>query len=450
MAKTKVKYICNKCGANHNSWAGRCIDCGEWNSLEQALETKQITSNAKNINGTKLAPADFNNFQNQTISKRFDVGIKDVNDVFGGGIVPGSVTLVAGQPGIGKSTIMLQIAEYISNAHKVMYISGEESAEQIYFRAKRVASNNTKLAIASSSNANNIATTILSGDYDVIVIDSIQTIAMDEIVGIPGSVSQVSNCAQLLTASGKNSNTAIVIVGHVTKEGNIAGPKVLEHLVDTVLNLEGDRYGGLRILRAIKNRYGNTNEASILEMAQSGLRVVDNPSLAMLSERQLSDGSIVLATLEGSRPLLVEVQALVNKTSYGYPKRASSGFDLNRLNLLIAMLEKRTKINLGDKDIYVNIVGGIKISEPAADLAVCLAIASADRGMQLKTDAVVFGEVGLSGEIRKVSFMEKRIAEAKKMGFKQIIGPNSGEPAVSGYMAMSDLRTTLNNVLKKG
>lgn len=450
MAKSKVKYVCNSCGESHSAWAGRCSACGEWNTIEQVLDIKPNNGSAlKSAEGTKLKALKVDSKQVVDTKPRYDVGLSDVNSVFGGGIVPGSVTLIAGQPGIGKSTIMLQLAEYISNSHNVLYVSAEESAEQISLRAARISKKVDNLNIAVSASANDIAATIGSSEYNVVIVDSIQTIATDEISGIPGSISQVNNSAQLLSLAAKQSNTALVLVGHVTKEGSIAGPKVLEHLVDTVLNLEGDRYGGLRVLRSIKNRFGATNEAAILEMAQDGLKIVDNPSAAMLSERQPSDGSIVLATLEGSRPLLVEVQALVNKTTYGYPKRAASGFDLNRLNLIIAMLEKRTKLNLGDKDIYVNIVGGIKISEPAADLAVCLAIASAAKGMQLKTDAVVFGEVGLSGEIRTVSFAEKRIAEAKKMGFKQIIGPKQ-KSSPKEYTEVKDLRNTLNSVLKKG
>ena len=252
----------------------------------------------------------------------------------------------------------------------------------------------------------------------------------------------------------KQSNTAVIIVGHVTKEGSIAGPKVLEHLVDVVLQLEGDRYGGFRVLRTVKNRFGSTNEAAILEMVEHGLQVVENPSAALLSERRMSDGSVVLATLEGTRPILVEVQALVNTTSYGYPKRAASGYDLNRLNLLVAMLERRTKLKLADKDIYINIVGGIKITEHAADLAVCMAIASASKGMQLSDDAVVFGEVGLSGEVRHVAWVEKRLQEAAKMGFKYCIGPKL--PATKNhhksltYTVATDIRTILNSALKKG
>jgi len=264
-----------------------------------------------------------------------------------------------------------------------------------------------------------------------------------------GSVSQITNSTQLLTMAAKQSDTAIILVGHVTKEGSIAGPKVLEHVVDVVLQLEGDRYGGFKILRAVKNRFGSTNEAGIFEMVDNGLQPVQNPSAALLAERQITDGSVVLATMEGSRPLLVEVQALVNKTSYGYPKRAASGVDLNRLNLLVAMLERRTKLNLSEMDIYVNIVGGMQIREPAADLAICMAIASATKGMQLKKNAAVFGEIGLSGEIRHVPQIEKRVAEAKKLGFETAIGPKTSGRKTAFLHGVSTVREALNTFLEK-
>jgi DNA repair protein RadA/Sms len=280
-------------------------------------------------------------------------------------------------------------------------------------------------------------------------VDSIQTVSVHVVGSAAGSVSQITNSTQLILSAAKQSNTAVVLVGHVTKEGAIAGPKVLEHVVDVVLQLEGDRYGGFKVLRATKNRFGPTSEAGIFEMAEEGLKPVENPSAALLAERQVSDGSVVLATVEGTRPLLVEVQALVNKTSYGYPKRAASGIDLNRVNLLVAMLERRTKLSLSDQDIYINIVGGMKITEPAADLAICMAIGSAAKGLQLKSHAVVFGEVGLSGEVRHVPHIEKRIAEAKKLGFEAAIGPmqrQGKKPAL--LQSVPDVRSALNQFLE--
>ena len=281
-------------------------------------------------------------------------------------------------------------------------------------------------------------------------MDSIQSVAVNEINSAAGNVSQITGSTQLISLAAKATDTALILVGHVTKEGSIAGPKVLEHMVDVVLNLEGDRYGGFKILRSAKNRYGSTNEAGIFEMTDKGLVGVANPSAALLAERQASDGSVVHATMEGSRPLLVEIQALVNPTSYGYPKRTASGIDLNRVNLLVAMLERRTKLKLADRDIYVNVVGGIRLSEPAADLAVCMAIASAAKGMQLKKNAVVFGEVGLSGEVRHVPFLDKRLSEAKKLGFDGAIGPRvlaGKKPA--GLSSVSDVRSALNTYLSK-
>jgi len=306
------------------------------------------------------------------------------------------------------------------------------------------------LQLAVSTIANDIASTISSGGYELVIVDSIQTVTVNEVASAAGNVSQITNSAQLLSAAAKSSNTALILVGHVTKEGSIAGPKILEHMVDVVLQLEGDRYGGFKILRGVKNRFGSTNEAGIFEMNDDGMRPVDNPSAALLAERQVSDGSIVHATMEGTRPILVEIQALVNPTSYGYPKRTASGIDLNRVNLLIAMLERRTKLKLADKDIYVNVVGGIRLSEPAADLAVCMAIASAAKAMQLKKNAVVFGEVGLSGEVRHVPFAEKRAAEAKKMGFETVIGPKvrTGKKPAS-LSEVGDIRSALNTFLEK-
>jgi DNA repair protein RadA/Sms len=381
---------------------------------------------------------------------RLTTGMAEVDDVFGGGIVAGSVNLIAGQPGIGKSTLLLQLAYAVAAKLPVLYISGEESAHQIGLRAERLGTLRSDLQLATSTSADDIAATIAGGEYKLVIVDSIQTVTCSAISSSAGTVSQITNATQLLTMAAKQSNTAIILVGHVTKEGSIAGPKVLEHVVDVVLQLEGDRYGGFKLLRAVKNRFGSTDEAGIFEMAEQGLKPVENPSAALLSERQISDGSIVLATVEGTRPLLVEVQALVNRTSYGYPKRAASGFDLNRLNLLVAMLERRTKLKLAEQDIYINIVGGMQIREPAADLAICLAIGSAAKGLQLKQNAVVFGEVGLSGEVRHVPHADKRLAEAKKLGFDGAIGPQAKTgKKLPGLHGVSDVRSALNKYLEK-
>jgi DNA repair protein RadA/Sms len=444
--KDSVQYVCSSCGASSSSFSGKCFSCGEWNTLQEQLSRSAQIGVKK---GHALTPQSVST----SLAKdhaRIQTGIAEVDTVLGGGIVAGSATLLAGQPGIGKSTLLLQLAYAVAGRHSVLYISGEESAHQIGLRAERLGVTHNKLQLATSTVADDIAKTIQESAYELVIVDSIQTIACQEVSSAPGSVSQITNSAQMLITAAKQSTTAVLFVGHVTKEGSIAGPKVLEHVVDVVLQLEGDRYGGFKVLRAVKNRYGSTSEAGIFEMQDKGLLPVDNPSAALLEERQVSDGSVVLATLEGTRPLLVEVQALVNKTSYGYPKRAASGLDLNRLNLLVAMLERRTKLSLADQDIYINIVGGLKIVEPAADLAVCMAIASASRGMQLKKNAVVFGEVGLSGEVRHVPFVEKRIAEAKKLGFDGCIGPviRSGKKPTS-YVGVKDVRTALNTFLEK-
>jgi len=447
MAKSLgVKYVCSNCGAVYNKWQGRCSTCGNWNTITEQIEVTTATAGSS---GKKLAPKSVSSALGVK-TPRLGSGMTEVDEVLGGGFVAGSVNLLAGQPGIGKSTLLLQIANEASKKHKVLYVSGEESEQQIAMRAERLQARNQELQLAVSTIANDIASTISGGNYDLVVVDSIQTVTVNEVASAAGNVSQITNSAQLLSAAAKSSNTALILVGHVTKEGSIAGPKVLEHMVDVVLQLEGDRYGGFKILRGVKNRFGSTNEAGIFEMTESGLAPVNNPSAALLAERQISDGSIVHATMEGSRPLLVEVQALVNPTSYGYPKRTASGIDLNRVNLLVAMLERRTKLKLSDKDIYVNIVGGIRLTEPAADLAVCMAIASAAKGMQLKKNAVVFGEIGLSGEVRHVPFLDKRLAEAKKLGFETAIGPAVRSGKKPGLLSpVSDIRSALNTFLEK-
>ncbi|MDB5184581.1 MAG: radA [Candidatus Saccharibacteria bacterium] len=449
MAKQQAtRYECTNCGAQTTNWSGRCPQCGEWNTMQEQLTTTAIAASV--VAGHILQPQSVDKSV-QADQPRLSSGIADVDNVLGGGIVAGSVNLIAGQPGIGKSTILLQIAYAVAARARVLYVSGEESSYQIGLRAERLGTIRPELQLATSSSADDIAATIASGSYDLVVVDSIQTVTVAAISSAAGTVTQITNSTQLLTAAAKQSNTAIILVGHVTKEGNIAGPKVLEHVVDVVLQLEGDRYGGFKMLRAVKNRFGSTNETGIFEMVEQGLQPVVNPSAALLAERQISDGSVVLATMEGTRPLLVEVQALVNKTSYGYPKRAASGFDLNRLNLLVAMLERRTKLSLAEYDIYINIVGGMQIREPAADLAVCLAIGSASKGLQLKQNAVVFGEIGLSGEVRHVPYAEKRLAEAKKLGFDGAIGPaqKSSSKKLAGLYGVTDVRSALNQYLEK-
>ena len=381
--------------------------------------------------------------------KRLPTGIADLDAVLGGGILPAGVMLLAGQPGIGKSTLLMQVAAHVAERSSVLYVSGEESASQVKLRATRLgATSGDDLQFVASTSADDIAATIRSGQYKLVIIDSIQTLSLEEIASAPGTVSQITNSSNVIIRAAKASGAAVILVGHVTKEGSIAGPKVLEHLVDVVLQFEGDRYGGFKVVRAVKNRYGSTSEAAIFEMNDKGLRVVENPSAALLAERQNADGSVVLATLEGNRPILVEIQALVNSTNFGYPKRTASGFDPNRLNLLIAVLEKRTKLNLSDKDIYVNVVGGLKLADRAADLAVAMAIASAAAGRKLDDGLVVFGEVGLGGEIRSAQGADKRLNEAKKLGFTQAIAPATSGKKNSFVKGVKDLRQALIGYLK--
>lgn len=425
MVKSKSLFVCQNCAASYSKWTGRCENCGEWNTLVEQVQSSGKSAVARGASsGRVLIPQTMRSISVDDSSARMPTGFPDLDAVLGGGILPGGVILMAGQPGIGKSTLLLQVTALIAKYTPVLYASGEESASQVKLRAERLGhSASEQLSFVASTSADDIAATIRSGAYKLIIIDSIQTLALDDITSAPGTVSQITNSSNVIIRAAKDTGAAVVLVGHVTKEGSIAGPKVLEHLVDVVLQFEGDRYGGFKVVRAVKNRFGSTSEAAIFEMYDQGLRVVDNPSAALLAERQNSDGSIVMATLEGTRPLLVEIQALVNPTNFGYPKRTASGFDLNRLNLLIAVLERRTKLQLSDKDIYINVVGGLRLSDPAADLAICMAIASAAAGKRLGDELVVFGEVGLGGEVRSVHGIDRRVAEAKKLGFKSAIAP---------------------------
>lgn len=446
----KSQFVCQNCGTVYSKWSGRCDNCGEWNTLTEQLVDAGKSNIAKaGSSGKALNVQSMSEISREETAPRMGTGMSDLDLVLGGGILPGAVVLIAGQPGIGKSTLLLQVSASVAKSAPVLYVSGEESAHQVKLRAERLgAQSSEQLSFAASTSANDIAASIKGGDYKLVIVDSIQTLALDELTSAPGTVSQITSSSNVLIRAAKEAGAAVILVGHVTKEGSIAGPKVLEHLVDVVLQFEGDRYGGFKVVRAIKNRFGSTNEAAIFEMYEEGLRLVENPSAALLAERQNADGSVVLATLEGTRPLLVEIQALVNPTSFGYPKRTASGFDLNRLNLLIAVLERRTKLNLSDKDIYINVVGGLKLNDQAADLAVCMAIASAAAGRRIDDGIVVFGEVGLGGEIRSVLATDKRVAEAKKLGFIQAIAPKTSTKNTF-IKPVSDLRTALIDYLQK-
>lgn len=443
-------YVCQQCGASYAKWVGQCANCGNWNSLvEQTSEVefgKKSTIEKGRASGKKLDFVKLSTVVPSDAKARLTTEFGELNTVLGGGILMGSVSLLAGQPGIGKSTILMQICAEVAKKHNVLYVSGEESAGQVKLRAERLGAKSDKLNFAASTSGNDIAKTIETGDFDLVIVDSIQTLAMDEIYSAPGTVSQVTNCGNLIIRAAKATDTAVIIVGHVTKDGTLAGPKVLEHLVDVVLNFEGDRYGGFKTVRAVKNRFGSTNEVAIFEMSQDGLQEVQNPSEALLAERTNTDGSVILATMEGNRPILVEIQALATQSNYGYPKRTASGFDINRLNLLIAVLERRTKLRLSDKDIFINVVGGMKLNDSAADLAICMAIASAVAGRKLGEEYVVFGEVGLGGEIRSAFRADQRIAEAKKLGFLHAIAPRTiKNPFV---IPAKDLRETLIRYVK--
>ncbi|MFZ1812310.1 MAG: DNA repair protein RadA [Candidatus Saccharimonadales bacterium] len=447
MVKSTTKYQCQNCAATYSKWSGRCENCGAWNSLvESAAEVVGKTAVSKSQG--KILEADrLDAVKIDAVSERYHTGFDDIDTVLGGGIMPGGVVLVAGEPGIGKSTLLLQIAASIARHENVLYATGEESAGQVKLRAARLGADaKANLSLVSTTSADDIAATIASAAYQLVIVDSIQTLAMNDIASAPGTVSQITNATNLIIQAAKRSHTAVMLVGHVTKEGSIAGPKVMEHLVDVVVQFEGDRYGGFKLVRAIKNRFGSTAELAIMEMNDRGLVPVDNPSASLLAERSLSDGSIILATMEGNRALLVEIQALVNPTSFGYPKRTASGFDLNRLNVLIAVLEKRTKLSLGDKDIFVNVVGGIKLRDPAADLAVAMAIASAAAGRAIDTETVVWGEVGLGGEIRSAPSALRRVAEAKKLGFTRALAPQT-KPADAFIASATDLRSALQKYL---
>lgn len=432
MAKVRSKavYVCQQCGGQSPQWKGRCPECGEWNSLVETIEREPSSNgNAGHSALASLIPPSepmplpkiaADNF------RRMSVPIGEFNRVLGGGIVPGSVVLISGDPGIGKSTLLLQVSAMISDTlGKVLYVSGEESAQQIKMRAARLGIISENLYILSETNLNHILDQIEQTKPSLIVVDSIQTMYLDAISSAAGSVAQVRECAVSLLRVAKGSNIPVFLVGHVTKEGAIAGPRVLEHVVDTVLYLEGERFNTYRLLRGVKNRFGSTNEVGVFEMQNEGMLEVSNPSQAFLAERTIDAGSTVIVTLEGTRPLLVEVQALTSTTSFGLPRRTTTGIDNNRLVLLTAVLTKRVGLALSNQDIYVNVVGGLKISEPSADLGVAVAIASSFRDAPVDPELVVIGEVGLSGELRSVGQIEKRMIEAAKLGFKKCIIPKA-------------------------
>ena len=423
MAKGKNNvFFCQDCGYESSKWVGQCPACKAWNTMVEEIVDKKSSVTHRQI--TEVQVAKLNDVQSSS-EKRMDTHIEELNRVLGGGIVPGSLVLVGGDPGIGKSTLLLQTCKSLSDQKiAVLYISGEESLQQIKMRADRIGIFSDEMTLLCETNLDLIQGVIEERKPQVVVIDSIQTMFRENVNSAPGSVSQVREATSVLMRLAKEQGIAIFVVGHVTKEGTVAGPRVLEHMVDTVLYFEGDRYASYRILRAVKNRFGSTNEIGVFEMCQSGLREVPNPSEYMLDGKpKNASGSIVVCTMEGTRPLLVEIQALVCHSAFGMPRRTAAGVDYNRVNLLMAVLEKNVGVRLADQDAYINIAGGMKVSEPATDLGLVLAIISSFRNRPIAEDMICFGEVGLSGEVRSVNMVEQRIAEAHKLGFKQCILP---------------------------
>ena len=426
MAKGKKSiFFCQNCGHEEAKWLGQCPACKEWNTfVEERIDsgiTKGTTVAARAVHEAKVVPLTEVTADDDT---RSETGIKELDRVLGGGIVPGSLVLVGGDPGIGKSTLLLQVCQRMAQMKKILYISGEESQAQIKLRANRKGNFTSSLLLLCETNLGIIRSVIEKERPELVIIDSIQTMYSEDVTSAPGSVSQVRESTNVFMQLAKGLCIPIFIVGHVTKEGTVAGPRVLEHMVDTVLYFEGDRHASYRILRAVKNRFGSTNEIGVFEMRQSGLVEVENPSEYMLSGKpENASGSVVACSMEGTRPILLEIQALVCRTNFGMPRRTAAGTDYNRVNLLMAVLEKRLGMSLGNCDAYVNIAGGIKMNEPAIDLGIVMALVSSYRNRPIDEKTIVFGEVGLSGEVRAVNMPEQRVAEAKKLGFETCILP---------------------------
>ena len=425
MAKPSTVFVCSNCGNESSKWFGRCPACNEWNTCYE--EKINLKSSGKSASKKTATTVKLDDVKKQDIV-RTKTGFDELDRVLGGGLVKGSLTLLGGEPGIGKSTLILQICDKIKGEGQVLYVSGEESAQQIKIRADRLGIKNNDIVFLGETDIDAIEDAILKTNPKLVIIDSIQTMYSDEITSGPGSVSQVREITARIMKMCKQEEITTIIIGHVTKDGNIAGPRVLEHMVDTVLYLEGERYFAYRILRGVKNRFGSTNEIGMFEMNDIGMCEIDNPSSVLLSEKNENvAGSIVVASIEGTRPILVELQALTATSVFGMPRRTANGIDYNRLTLLIAVLEKRTGLPLGNQDVYLNIVGGIKINEPALDLGIILAVSSSFKNIPIPNDVISIGEVGLTGEVRSVNQIEKRIKEAEKLGFKKCIIPESNK-----------------------
>lgn len=425
MAKSKSLYICSECGYESAKWYGKCPGCGEWNTMnEQVVSVSAGSSKAKRNSGAYAAKVMRLNEISGDIERRISTGVSEFDRVLGGGIVVGSLVLISGDPGIGKSTILLQICEHLGKSRNVLYVSGEESASQIKLRAGRLGVTTENLGILAETDIGVIVETIKTSKPDVVIIDSIQTMVYDEISSTAGSITQVRECTNILMHLAKSLEIPILVVGHVNKDGAIAGPKVLEHIVDTVLYFEGERNYSYRILRGVKNRFGSTNEIGVFEMKQNGLQEVENPSLLMLSGRPKNvSGTCVACVMEGSRPILAEVQGLVTATGFGTPRRMSTGFDYNRMAMILAVLEKRAGYYFNSMDTYINVIGGLRLDEPAADLTVAMALVSSLKDIVVNDDIIAFGEIGLAGEIRAVNNCEQRISESVRLGFDKCIIP---------------------------
>ena len=427
MAKAKkvTVYFCQSCGYESSKWMGQCPGCREWNTfVEESIEKKAAgqlkaaPGGTEELKTTRISEIDMQSKQ------RMGTGFGELDRVLGGGIVPGSLVLVGGDPGIGKSTLLLQVCRNLAETMEVLYISGEESLQQIKMRAQRIGQFSDGLKLFCETGVERIEQVVERQKPQAVIIDSIQTIYSEEISSAPGSVSQVREATNVFLQLAKGTGTSIFIVGHVTKEGTVAGPRVLEHMVDTVLYFEGDRYASYRILRGVKNRFGSTNEIGVFEMRREGLIEVENPSEYMLSGKPIgASGSVVVCSVEGTRPILIEIQALVCRTNFGIPRRQTTGTDFNRVNLLMAVLEKRLGLQIGDFDAYVNIAGGMKINEPAIDLGLILAIVSSFKNRPVDEKMIVFGEVGLSGEVRAVTMAQQRVQEARKLGYETVVLP---------------------------
>lgn len=449
--KTRKKFVCSACGFETAKWSGKCPECEEWNTMEEQLVSVKSSPSAAPAHSLKTALVSSLSEINAADEHRFVTGISELDRVLGGGIVKGSVVLLSGDPGIGKSTILLQICKAVQDNLKVLYVSGEESAVQIKLRASRLGVSGENISVMSETDVQTVCEYITAAKPDLVMIDSIQTMQISELSSSAGSIVQVRESTNMLLRVGKSLDIPVFIVGHVNKGGDIAGPKVLEHIVDTVMYFEGERQQSYRILRATKNRFGSTNEIGVFEMTEQGLSEVENPSAMMLSGRMSNvSGGCITCIIEGTRPILAEVQGLVTTTGFGNPRRMSTGFDYNRLNMLLAVLEKRIGMMFLNLDAYLNVVGGLRLDEPAADLAVCLSLVSALRDVPINEKTVAFGEVGLSGELRSVPRVKERINEAARLGFDECIIPKSclkqltGQPKNIKITAVRNLREAIS------